>query len=155
LPDTYLDYVDGVDVSFQGDAQTPDHEFFMKVRDQVAGKVLYGTYEHKLLDPESIAGMPFFLCGGGARHSFYKKLKTEMQRQPNCSWLNASYRELALPKTLHAEGVSRADYDRLSVAYGLSQLDLASMSTVAALQPRVNVRHESSWRNNYVDQSVV
>ena len=153
LPNAYLDYVEGVNVSFEGGAQSPDHDFFMKVRDQVAGKVLYGAYKNNLLDKGSIAGMPFFLCGGGARHGFYKQLKTEMQKQQNCSWLNASYRELSLPRMLRADGLSRADYDRLSVAYGLSQLDVASMSKVAAMQPSVNVSHASSWRNNYVEKS--
>jgi len=153
LPEMYTDYIDGVKVLLEGGALSPDDAFFLRVRNQVAGHVLYGVWEKNLLDAQSIAGMPFFLCGGGARHSFYTKLKVEMKKQPNCSWLNAAYKELSLPSILRADGVKRSDYDRLSVAYGLSQLDLASVEQVGAMQPLVKGPHDSDWRSNYVDSS--
>lgn len=153
LPDNYLDYVDGVSVSLDDGALSPDQEFFLKIRNQVAGKVLYGVQKNNLLDKQSISGLPFFLCGGGARYDFYKNLKTELKKQPGCSWLNASFRELTLPSILRADGVNKSDYDRLSVAYGLSQLDSVSVNQISAMQPRVFLSHDSDWRDNYFDKS--
>ena len=151
LPESYANYVNGVSVDFEGGAQSPDQEFFRKVRNQVAGDVLYGTYKKKLLDTASIAGLPFYLCGGGSRYGFYKDLKSEMVKQPNCSWLNAIHTELAKPSNLRADGVHQSDYDRLSVAYGLSQLDLDAVTQVTALEPRVQSMHTSDWTATYAD----
>jgi hypothetical protein len=150
LPETYQDYIYGVTVTLEGGAVSPDQAFFKFIRNQVAGNVLFGAYKKNLLDTQSINGMPFFLCGGGSRYGFYKKLIIEMKKQPGCSWLNAIYRELTLPKILRADGVNPIDFDRLSVAYGLSQLRLDTVNQVKAMQPLVPAAHESNWKSNYV-----
>lgn len=152
LPESYRDYIDNVTVTLEGGARCPDQEFFQLIRNQVAGKVLFGAKKQNLLDSKSIKGMPFFLCGGGARYGFYQQLKTEMKQQPGCSWLNALYRELTLPSILRADGVSRMDFDRLSVAYGLSQLRLDTVNQVRMMQPLVPAVHESDWKSNYVEK---
>ncbi len=154
LPKTFDDYIEGVTVTLQGGAMSPDQHFLQRVRNQVAGEVLFGAKKHNLLDKESIAGMPFFLCGGGARHDFYKQLITEMKEQRGCSWLNALHRELTLPNNLRAEGVTRMDYDRLSVAYGLSQLRLDSVKQAVAMKSRVSTAHASDWGAHYVDKDM-
>jgi hypothetical protein len=94
--------------------------------------------------------MPFFLCGGGSRHEFYKKLKSELKKTPNCSWLNALHRELTLPGNLRADGVSPGEYDRLSVAYGLSQLHIGTVMQVEAMTPLIPIANESRWLDGYV-----
>lgn len=152
LPETYLDYIDGVTVTLEGGAVSPDQEFFQLIRNQVVGKVLFGAKKQNLLDSHSIKGMPFFLCGGGSRYGFYKQLIAGMMKQTGCSWLNAIYKELTLPSILRADGVSRMDFDRLSVAYGLSQLHLDTVNQVVAMQPLVPAVHESNWKSNYVEK---
>jgi hypothetical protein len=152
FPASYTEYVDGVDVHLVGDAKSPDEEFFHHVLNQVAGKVLYKTKKENLLAPQSITGMPFFLCGGGSRHNFYNKLKTELKKTPNCSWLNAIHRELTLPNNLRADGVSGGDYDRLSVAYGLSQLNIGTVQQVEAMAPSIPIMRESNWFDSYIDK---
>jgi hypothetical protein len=63
-------------------------------------------------------GVPFFLCGGGARAELYKKLAERMVRDSApCPLLE---RNLPVPDRLVAAGIGAAEYDRLSVAYGLS-----------------------------------
>lgn len=150
FPVSYKDYIEGVNICSIGNAKSPDDEFFSLVLNQVAGKVLYRTKKENLLPTESISGMPFFLCGGGSRHEFYKRLKSELKRTPGCSWLNALHRELTLPDKLRAEGVSRSDYDRLSVAYGLSQLQIGTVKKVEAMQPSIKTTNESKWLDSYV-----
>lgn len=65
-----------------------------------------------------------FLCGGGSRSSFYAKLKDDLQSAPGYSWFGVSPKSLQRPQGLVAPGLPAADYDRLAVAYGLSQLKL-------------------------------
>ena len=154
FPDSYAEYIEGVEVLRIGGAKDPDEEFFTLVRNQVAGQVLYKAKKEKLLPKESISGMPFFLCGGGSRHEFYRKLKVELKRTPNCSWLNAIHRELTLPWNLTAPGVSRVEYDRLSVAYGLSQLNLGTAKQVEAMAPSVSIVNRSKWSDGYVNKDV-
>jgi hypothetical protein len=79
-PDSYRNYVDGVEVGFEGGAKTPDERYYERVRNQVAGKVLYGAWKQRLLTQEAVRGMPFFLCGGGGRHPFYAALKCQASR---------------------------------------------------------------------------
>ena len=61
-------------------------------------------------------GAPTFLCGGGARVDFYKKIFSRFA-QRSLPPLKMRLRSLVQPENLDAEGV---EYDRLSVAYGLS-----------------------------------
>ena len=153
-PEHYSNYVKGVGVTLEGGALSPDDQFRFQVRDQVAGRVLYGAWKQKLLTQDDVKDMPFFLCGGGARHSFYAALKTTLQKTPNCTWLSAKPRELALPTNMVAPGVSSADYARLSVAYGLSQLNLGAFERVAALKPVVTAERQNDLTTSPVDKSV-
>ncbi len=153
-PDSYRNYVDGVEVGFEGGAKTPDERYYERVRNQVAGKVLYGAWKQRLLTQEAVRGMPFFLCGGGGRHPFYAALKTRLQKTDGCTWLNAKPRELALPTNISAPGVAHSDYDRLSVAYGLSQLNPGTFERVVALKPKVFASEETDWNTVAVDKSV-
>ena len=151
-PDKFDGYVRGVTAQFSGGEQTPDQSFFKLVRDQVAGGVMYRAWKDGLLTQTAISGIPLFLCGGGGRHVFYKKLKDELQHTPNASWMNAKYRELTLPSDLIAPGVTRADYDRLSVAYGLSRLIPGEVKKATPLTPVVSLPKSSDWRSNYIDK---
>lgn len=152
-PDEYSSYVKGVEVHYQGGARSPDAEYFSKVLQQVSGQVLYGAWKQSLLSQDAVKNMPFFLCGGGARHSFYTKLKEEVQQTPNCSWLSAKPRELVLPANIVAPGLTVGDYDRLSVAYGLSQLSLGEYKRVSALKPVATIQQQNDWISSTADKS--
>ncbi len=152
FPASYMDYVEGVEVLLAGGAKSADDEFFNLILNQVAGRVLYRTKKENLLPVESISGMPFFLCGGGSRHAFYRNLKSALNKTPNCSWLNALHRELTLPGNLRADGVSRGEYDRLSVAYGLSQLHIGTIKQVEAMEPLIPIVNQSRWLDSYVNK---
>ncbi len=60
--------------------------------------------------------------------------------------------QLSVPKNLRVDGVSRSDYDRLSVAYGLSRLNLGTVSQAPPMEPLASVRHYSEWSDNYIDK---
>lgn len=137
-PDSYGSYMKGVTVGFREGTKTPDEDFYLRVHRQVAGKALYGAWKQQLLTQDAIRDMPFFLCGGGGRHPLYAELKSRLQKTANFTWLNAKPRELALPTNISAPGVAHGDYDRLSVAYGLSQLNAGTFKRVTALKASVS-----------------
>ncbi|MGH8162003.1 MAG: hypothetical protein ACRESR_07670 [Gammaproteobacteria bacterium] len=72
-------------------------------------------------------GVPFFLCGGGARAELYAGLAERMVRDSApCPLARV---DLPKPERLVAQGIHAGDYDRLSVAYGLSfgQFDIGEI----------------------------
>ena len=154
FPDFYTGYFKGVSATLLGGALTPDDEFFNKVRNQVVGQVLVKAWKNDLLSKQAIEGIPLFLCGGGSRHVFYRQLLESLKRTQGASWLKAEYRELTLPAGLIAPGLNRSDYDRLSVAYGLSQLTPGKIVQAEAMTPVVKVDRMSDWSENYVDKSI-
>lgn len=94
-----------------------DRPFRSAVLDQVRDVVRMAKRKY----PKSqhwTAGVPFFLCGGGARAELYKKLAARMVRDSApCPLLKLN---LPVPERLVAAGIDASEYDRLSVAYGLS-----------------------------------
>lgn len=152
-PDNYSSHVKGVTVQYQGSAISPDQEFFSKIINQVSGQTLYRAKKNKLLLQDAIKDMPFFLCGGGSRHSFYNMLKTAIKETPNASWLSTKNRELILPANIVAPGLSVSDYDRLSVAYGLSMLNLGSSGAVPALESIRATEQNNDWISSTAEKS--
>jgi len=152
-PETYTGYVKGVVPTFAGGAKSPDFTFEREVRNQIAGRVLYGAWKRGLLAQEDIRNMPFFLCGGGGRHPFYSSLRSTLKETPGCTWLSTVPRDLVLPRNLEAPGVPNGDYDRLSVAYGLSQLERASFSEAKELTSQIPSEPMRDWGVPITDKS--
>lgn len=131
IPDSIDDYLNGVNLIFRDQKKHPDTIFFKKrVAQQVRGDTLYQA--RKYLDQNMLAGIPMFLCGGGVRMPYYQKLEQELANFPGATWLKATKRALVKPTKLRAHGLADADYDRLSVAFGLSFLEVGKI--VKALQ---------------------
>jgi len=122
IPDNIQGYFQGVGVQFKG--LSIDQSFYQKVNAQVVANTYRKVLEEKRLSQLEMKGMPMFLCGGGSRSSFYAKLKDDLQSAPGYSWFGVSPKSLQRPQGLVAPGLPAADYDRLAVAYGLSQLKL-------------------------------
>ncbi|MCY1505459.1 hypothetical protein D9M68_396760 [compost metagenome] len=122
LPDRVDGYFSGVDVQFKG--RTLDQIFYTQVNRQVVQDTYVQVANERLLDKQQMTGMPMFLCGGGSRSDFYVKLKSDLHSARGFSWFGVTPKPLQKPRGLVAPGLHRADYDRLSVAFGLSQLKL-------------------------------
>ena len=152
IPDSYQGYLSGVTVEFSGAALSPDDEFFKKhLMRQVQGRTLYRAFSAQLLDKLDLGNVPFFLCGGGSRHPLYRALQPSLRGLDGYSWLSASARALAIPGDLRADGLPRADFDRLSVAYGLSMLNLTSVIRAQQV-PRLVPEASDQWRSHYVSK---
>ena len=155
IPDSFRNYMTGVTPEFSGKASEPDREFFTnQLMSQVQGRTLYRAFSTGTLNPIDLGDVPFFLCGGGARHNFYRGLTDSLRRLHGYTWLSAKSRELAIPNDLRADGLPRPDFDRLSVAYGLSMLNLDTVSA-ATPAPRLLPEASDQWQKNYVDKDQV
>lgn len=152
IPERLEDYVSGVTVKFNDGKVHPDTEFFKEVCNQVRGKTIYRAWDgykendvvKGFLSQVDLANVPLFLCGGGARLNFYHRLEEKLCNFTGCTWLKAQPQPLGIPKNLKAPGLIEQEYDRLSVAYGLSFLDVGKI--VKALPPPVAPNPEApSW----------
>jgi hypothetical protein len=152
IPERFIDYFSGVAVTHRASVQDPDQEFFHKrVVVQVRGNTLWQTWRDKFLSRNDLSGVPMFLCGGGTRMQYYRDLEQEMSKMPGYSWLKAEARPLEVPKSLIAPGLPRQDYDRLSVAFGLSFLEVSAVLKATPLPP-ILPDEVASWRDNYTDK---
>lgn len=127
IPQTYLGYWHGVHVELHGAAKCADDEFRKSVRQQFQG-VLYQCKDHFGTADVHLQGLPLFLCGGGSRMPYYAQLGDELRRIDGFNWMSAVRQPLVKPRNLLAAGVGQADFDRLSVAYGLSAVDYGGIN---------------------------
>lgn len=152
IPDSYQSYLKGVTVEFTGKMVDPDKEFFdIPLLRQVRGRTLYNAFKAGVLEQNDLGDIPFFLCGGGSRLGFYRDLRNAMRQFEGCTWLAAQSRELAIPSDLRADGLIGSDYDRLSVAYGLSMLNLDNVAAAEQI-PKLAPEPSDQWRMHYVDK---
>lgn len=100
-----------------------DSIFFKECRSNIGELVRY-TKEAR--DPNSAAwaaGLPVFICGGGARNPIYKDLIESLGSKIAESLTNFnefSIKAIPQPQKLNAPELPHNEYDRLAVAYGLS-----------------------------------
>ena len=152
LPDSYESYLKGVTVELSGKLTGPDEEFFsIPLVRQVRGRTLVRAVTEKLLGKAELCDVPFILCGGGSRLGSYRNLRTALREVPGIHSMGARSREMSKPKNLRADGVMTLDYDRLSVAYGLSMLDRDKVTDAAQI-PRLTPEASDQWRSHYVDK---
>ena len=154
IPESYTQYFSGISVSHRADVEDPDREFFNKrVAVQVRGNTLWRTWKDNLLTKQDLIGVPMFLCGGGTRMKYYRDIEQEMSNMPGCTWLKAEARPLEVPRSLIAPGLPMREYDRLSVAFGLSFLEVSSVSKATPI-PIIPPPVVTNWRDNYTDKDL-
>ncbi|MTW21386.1 hypothetical protein [Allochromatium palmeri] len=151
IPEHCSHYFDAIETSFHGSEQTPDESFYGKVKGQVQNQNSWRTWKNNLLSQNDLKGIPAFYCGGGMRMPFYCSLQRALRSCPNMTWLCANPHRIDLPNNLEAPGVRREDYDRLTVAYGLSFLEVGKVIK-AIPSPRLTTTPESCWRDHYPDK---
>jgi hypothetical protein len=147
LPELLDDYFSGVKIQFQG--RSPDQIFYAAVKRQVVQDTYIQVANEKLLDKQQMKDMPMFLCGGGSRSAFYGNLKQDLQSSPGFSWVGVKPKALLKPSGLVAPGLLREDYDRLSVAFGLSQLRLDNL--IYEVPPLVDQPGRSDFTDRYIE----
>lgn len=152
LPNDIGQYFSGSKLTFMSDKENPDCQFFSSnLIKQIKNNTFWRAWSENHLDKAALTGIPTYLCGGGMRMPYYKKLETSLRNQPNCSWMKMSVRRMMTPKNLIALGLPPSDYDRLSVAYGLSLLNVGKIDK-SIPEPKIQISEIANWQNNYVDK---
>lgn len=154
IPEKYLGYFKGMQVQFSGGALSPDDMFYMnRLVSQVRGQGIHRTVQAKIVGRVDLDHLPFFLCGGGSRLPLYRNIASALDRAPEFTWLKAHRRDLGIPSELDAPGLAQIDYDRLSVAFGLSYVDVGTVA-VAKAMPSIKQSSKVDWRSGYPDKDV-
>lgn len=156
LPKNINEYISFCTLKFNDETTNPDKVFFQNnlIR-QIKGETFWRAWKEGHLRKEDLCQIPTFLCGGGMRLPFYKQLEKALQHQPNCSWMTMKIRYINMPKNLRADTLPPKDYDRLSVAYGLSFLDVGSVIKNLPKPSKRIEDSEQSWIDNYIDKDKV
>lgn len=151
LPDDIGQYLSNVKLVFASNKANPDYKFFTKILEQIKTKTFWRAWHENHLEQVALKGIPTYLCGGGMRLPYYQNIAKALSNTPNYSWMEMSVRRMNVPKNLIAEGLSAVDYDRLSVAYGLSFLNVGRI-VKAVSKPKIQTKEAIEWRSNYVDK---
>jgi hypothetical protein len=150
VPSHNRDYFKDVYFSNENPDHT-DHAFFEKLMSQVQGSTMWRAWKNGFLEQSHLTHTPMFLCGGGARSSYYLELENKLRHTPSFSWLSAVPWQLAHPSDLMADDIDEVDFDRLSVAYGLSKLNVGSIDQAIPL-PIVQPEVPKPFTDRYIDK---
>ena len=88
------------------------------------------------------------------RLSLYRQMIEDMKQRPGHTWLAAEMRTIQLPRILEAPRLNRKEFDRLSVAFGLSFLEVGDVIK-AMPAPQIVNEPKYAHRNNFVDKDQV
>lgn len=150
LPASLNGYFSHIDLKFTDQSKDPDRAFYKNAYAQVGSRTYARLKSERLLPEHQMKGMPMIICGGGKRLAFYSKLEKSMSSSQGYSWFGTRAFKLKRPDQLRAPGLKESEYDRISVAYGLSRINLKEM--VADVPPMVGGDAVSNWRDFYIDK---
>lgn len=117
IPGRVTEYLPGYSLEVVGE-DVDDTFQRTRYRFQVAGSISDARRE-KGLKAHEVQGVPLLLCGGGARMEFYARIADVINSTPG--WhVSVELTRLPVPQDLVDVGWYAEDFDRISVAYGLS-----------------------------------
>ncbi|KAB2310666.1 hypothetical protein F8A87_08240 [Betaproteobacteria bacterium SCN2] len=153
LPGSVLDYVNGYRIEIPPGCETADSEFFKKQYSPQVFRCIRGAREVGVPDTQ-LNNLPFFLCGGGSRMHIYSEV-IELINDANIN-VNVVEESIPIPAELVAESLPVADYDRLSVAYGLSRQGAGGRPLGDYVRtidiPQVTKSEASDYTDRYIEQ---
>lgn len=117
IPEAAREYLPGYELEAVG--KDVDEEFYAaRYRAQVAGSI-NDAKVGKGIFASQLERVPLLLCGGGSRMEFYRTIGAAINDTPG--WrVRVEVMRLPVPQELADMGWHSDDFDRLSVAYGLS-----------------------------------
>lgn len=117
IPESVCNYLPGYEVEVVGEGVDEDFRAG-RYRTQVAGSI-NDAKVGKGIPPAQLVRVPLLLCGGGSRMQFYGGIGDAINGTQG--WhVSVELMRLPVPQDLVDTGWHADDFDRLSVAYGLS-----------------------------------
>ena len=153
IPENLEEYFSGVKLEFVNSDAHPDKKYFnAKLLAQVSSDTVYRAWKLGLLEQAALTKIPMFLCGGGIRMKYFKDLGGAMNSIPGCTWLSCQVKKLVAPKDFEKKILKEGDFDRLSVAYGLSFLDVGKIAKALKLPEKTNAEPCRQCSDNYISK---
>ena len=119
IPESAKDYVPGYSIECTG--LDVDGIFLKKnYRLQVAG-CIQDAKVGKGLSSDDLERMPLLLCGGGSRMGYFSRIAEIINDTPGWPF-KVERLSMPVPAELSDFGMNASEFDRISVAYGLSQV---------------------------------
>lgn len=170
LPEDLKGYFSHINLKFSDQKKDPDRVFYGNVYAQVGNRTYARLADNSPLDgglaesnlaeralkknkkipAHQIKDMPMIICGGGKRLAFYAELEKSMSGASGYSWFGTRAFKLKRPEQLRAPGLKESDYDRISVAYGLSRINLKEI--IMDVPPMEDEELEINWRDFYIEK---
>ena len=149
-PKQLEDYFIPSKLTFTSDNYTPDHKFRIALNSMIIQSY---RSSFKNCNPQvlknNLYGIEAFLCGGGFKMPFYKFIEKSIDKVANASYLHAIPKPLLRPSNFTAD-VHDNDYNRLSVAYGLSFIR-AEIANVLPMEKEITATKEE-WNMNFISK---
>ncbi len=117
IPESVRDYLGGYEIQLVG-ADVDEQFRTGRYRTQVAGSI-NDAKVGKGIPTAQLMRVPLLLCGGGSRMQFYGNIGEAINRTRGWD-VSVETMRLPVPQDLVDTGWHADDFDRLSVAYGLS-----------------------------------
>lgn len=152
IPEKYTQYFKGLEII--GQFSNPDEHFFHnRLVEQVRNQGIDQALSDSMIGVRDLEDFSLFLSGGGARLPLYKEIVTILSKHPKYKEIKGTLKELGIPSALDAPGLARIDYDRLSVAFGLSFIDMAE---VVLAEPMTSIapKAKDDEQSKYVSKDV-
>lgn len=157
LPESVREYLPGYEVAREPGVEDIDEAFFRKrYYRQVA--TCCGDARRAGIPSIQMVNVPCFVTGGGSRLGIYSRIIEAINGNNTAITLQ----RLALTRIsedLRCPGLREADFDRLSVAYGLSH-NGADGRPLGEYLRKIDVVRPAEpptvdWRSNYIDKDMV
>ncbi len=153
IPDSVVDYVPGLEYVTSQAHPLVDEEFFKgRVVAQLARCIIQGKMDHRF-QGSTLQAMRFFLCGGGARMEFYKRTPAVFNKY-RAGGPSLAIEDLPVPPRFDAPRLAEEEFDRVSVAYGLSWPSLGTIIRPQDIPPLPPLR-STDYRDQLVGKEMV
>ncbi|MFO1465370.1 MAG: hypothetical protein U1F35_02835 [Steroidobacteraceae bacterium] len=153
IPESVNDYVPGLEYVASAAHPLIDDEFFtQRVLEQLGACIRQGKVDQRFRAP-TLAGMRCFVCGGGSRMKYYRRTPDEINR----NWAGGpslETEELPLPDRFEAPNLAAHEFDRVSVAYGLSTPSLGTIIRPQDIPP-MPPSFRTGFQDRFVDKDMV
>ena len=151
IPDNLQDYIPGMMLT-TAPGHNVDSAFYNKrYWYQLYIETMAPVKKDKVPGSPQWKRLPFFLCGGGRNIPLYRSFVEKFNGAAQLS-MGLENMELSKPENMEAKGLKKAEFHRLSVAYGLSYEDVGSCLKPSEI-PDMSVSI-SDWKTRYVSKDI-
>ena len=130
--------------------QTIDEEFYRDFRDLLWDKTIMNLRDENGWINQKMEHLPYLLCGGGRYIGLYQQFANCINSPNSSTKVRLAEIPMYKPEKLIGDGLGNTEYQRLSVAYGLSFYYIGKMITRDELAPSTQSSRQIDYKENYI-----